>query len=172
MHRPHIFQDQDHGKGDPGVLRMMERLWCRVHTLMLPVVTEVADLYGTADGGAAATLVSKLAIEKTFQAKLEETRNAIQVSLVVFAFSAPSSDQALAHCKCYNASVLSFGFPHRANAFDCLMYPRPALVSTAKSRTILLLLPTVIVRLFKYFARAEPNSARLCVLKSVHVPAE
>lgn len=46
---------------------------------MLPVVNELADLYRTADGGAVATLVSKLAMEKTYQAKLDETRNAIQV---------------------------------------------------------------------------------------------
>lgn len=54
-------------------------LLCRVHTLMLPVVTDVSELYKTADGGAMATLIAKLAIEKSYSSKLEETRNAIQV---------------------------------------------------------------------------------------------
>ncbi len=54
--------------------------WCRVHTLMLPVVNEIGELYNTADGGAMATLIAKLAIEKSYQSKLEETRNAIQVT--------------------------------------------------------------------------------------------
>ena len=52
---------------------------CRVHTLMLPVVADIGELYRTADGGAMATLVAKLAIEKSYQSKLDETRNAIQV---------------------------------------------------------------------------------------------
>lgn len=52
----------------------------RVHTLMLPVVTDVSELYKTADGGAMATLIAKLAIEKSYSSKLEETRNAIQVN--------------------------------------------------------------------------------------------
>lgn len=46
---------------------------------MLPVVTDVSELYKTADGGAMATLIAKLAIEKSYASKLEETRNAIQV---------------------------------------------------------------------------------------------
>jgi protein transport protein SEC24 len=46
---------------------------------MLPVVNEIGELYNTADGGAMATLIAKLAIEKSYQSKLEETRNAIQV---------------------------------------------------------------------------------------------
>lgn len=47
---------------------------------MLPVVNEIGELYNTADGGAMATLIAKLAIEKSYQSKLEETRNAIQVA--------------------------------------------------------------------------------------------
>ena len=46
---------------------------------MLPVVGDIGELYRTADGGAMATLVAKLAIEKSYQSKLDETRNAIQV---------------------------------------------------------------------------------------------
>ena len=56
---------------------------------MLPVVTDLADLYRTADGGAVATLVSKLAMEKTYQAKLDETRNAIQVKPIDQHFRIP-----------------------------------------------------------------------------------
>lgn len=55
---------------------------------MLPVVTDVSELYKTADGGAMATLIAKLAIEKSYSSKLEETRNAIQVRVLLFrAFS-------------------------------------------------------------------------------------
>lgn len=51
----------------------------RVHTLMLPVVTDIGELYRTADGGAMASLIAKLAIEKSYQSKLDETRSAVQV---------------------------------------------------------------------------------------------
>lgn len=51
---------------------------------MLPVVTDVSELYKTADGGAMATLIAKLAIEKSYSSKLEETRNAIQVNTLFF----------------------------------------------------------------------------------------
>ena len=46
---------------------------------MLPVVNDIGELYRTADGGAMATLVAKLAVEKSYQSKLEDTRAAIQV---------------------------------------------------------------------------------------------
>ena len=58
---------------------------------MLPVVNDIGELYNTADGGAMATLIAKLAIEKSYQSKLEETRNAIQVLLFKILFLASSS---------------------------------------------------------------------------------
>ena len=45
----------------------------------MPVVQELADLYKSVDCAATITLLAKLAIEKSYSAKLEETRNAIQV---------------------------------------------------------------------------------------------
>ena len=53
----------------------------RVHTLAMPVVQELAELYRSVDCAASVTLLAKLAIEKSYSAKLEETRNAIQVIL-------------------------------------------------------------------------------------------
>lgn len=67
-------------------------LCCRVHTLMLPVVNDIGELYRTADGGAMATLISKLAIEKSYQSKLDETRSAIQVCVT------PSKDSYCLLC--------------------------------------------------------------------------
>lgn len=52
---------------------------CRVHTLAMPVVQELAELYRSVDCAASVTLLAKLAIEKSYSAKLGETRNAIQV---------------------------------------------------------------------------------------------
>ena len=50
----------------------------RVHTLALPVVQDLADLYRAVDGGATAALLAKLAVEKAYGARLDETRAAIQ----------------------------------------------------------------------------------------------
>ena len=51
----------------------------RVHTMAMPVVTEVQDLFRAVDGGATLTLLAKLAMEKACTSKLDDTRNAIQV---------------------------------------------------------------------------------------------
>ena len=51
----------------------------RVHTLAMPVVTEVPELFRAVDGGATLSLLAKLAVEKSYTSKLEETRAAIQV---------------------------------------------------------------------------------------------
>lgn len=50
----------------------------RVHTLALPVVSDLADLYRAVDGGATAAMLAKLAVEKAYGARLDETRAAIQ----------------------------------------------------------------------------------------------
>ena len=50
----------------------------RVHTLALPVVNDLADLYRAVDGGATAAMLAKLAVEKAYGARLDETRAAIQ----------------------------------------------------------------------------------------------
>ncbi|ESW35293.1 hypothetical protein PHAVU_001G223000 [Phaseolus vulgaris] len=54
----------------------------RVHTMAVPVVTELADLYRLADTGAIVLLLSRLAIEKTLSQKLEDARTAVQLRIV------------------------------------------------------------------------------------------
>ena len=51
----------------------------RVHTLEVPVVQDMADLYRSIDGAASAALLVKLAVEKSYNDRMEETRNALQV---------------------------------------------------------------------------------------------
>ena len=51
---------------------------CRVHTLAMPVVSELAELYNGSDAAAIACLNSKLAVEKLYSSHLEETRQAVQ----------------------------------------------------------------------------------------------
>ncbi|KAK9794070.1 hypothetical protein WJX73_006515 [Symbiochloris irregularis] len=55
----------------------------RVHTLEAPVVADMADLYRGIDGGACATLLAKLAVEKSYSDKMDETRNTFQHKLVL-----------------------------------------------------------------------------------------
>ena len=50
----------------------------RVHTAAVPVVPDLPDLYRAVDGGAMAALLAKLAVEKAYGARLDETRAAIQ----------------------------------------------------------------------------------------------
>ena len=44
------------------------------------MVGDMVDLYRGIDGGACATLLAKLAVEKSYSDKMDETRNAYQVS--------------------------------------------------------------------------------------------
>jgi len=46
----------------------------RVHTLAVPVVNELSDMFRAVDGGAMAVMVAKLAIERSYNARLEECR--------------------------------------------------------------------------------------------------
>ncbi|KAI5390829.1 hypothetical protein KIW84_075930 [Lathyrus oleraceus] len=58
----------------------------RVHTMALPVVTDLADIYRLADTGAIVSLFSSsvifVAIEKTLSYKLEDARSALQLRIV------------------------------------------------------------------------------------------
>ncbi|XP_027349439.1 protein transport protein Sec24-like At3g07100 [Abrus precatorius] len=54
----------------------------RVHTMAVPVVTDLPDLYRLADTGAIVSLLSRLAIEKTLSQKLEDARSAVQLRIV------------------------------------------------------------------------------------------
>ena len=46
----------------------------RVHTLAVPVVTELQDMFRAADGGATSAMVAKLAVERSLNGRLEEAR--------------------------------------------------------------------------------------------------
>lgn len=52
---------------------------CRVHTSEVPVVQDMADLYRSIDGPATVALLVKLAVDKAYNDKMEETRQALQV---------------------------------------------------------------------------------------------
>ena len=53
----------------------------RVHTISVPVVSELHQMYAAADQGAIAALLAKLAIEKSYVAKLDDTRQVLHVGL-------------------------------------------------------------------------------------------
>ena len=55
---------------------------CRVHTVAFPVVQEVNELFRATDAAATAALLAKLAVEKSYSSKLDETRAAIQACSV------------------------------------------------------------------------------------------
>lgn len=71
-------------------------LCLRVHTMMLPVLSELSELYRAADGAATACLLAKLGVEKSLMAKLEDTRQAL---LVGEQPPAPSATAATANPK-------------------------------------------------------------------------
>jgi protein transport protein SEC24 len=54
----------------------------RVHTMAVPVVSDLGEMYRNADTGAIICLLSRLAIEKTLSHKLEEARHVIQLRTV------------------------------------------------------------------------------------------
>ncbi|KAL2613081.1 hypothetical protein R1flu_024773 [Riccia fluitans] len=54
----------------------------RVHTMAAPVTSEIGEMYRSADVGAIASLMSRLAIEKSLTSKLEDCRQAGQSRLV------------------------------------------------------------------------------------------
>lgn len=54
----------------------------RVHTMMLPVLTELSELYRAADGAATACLLAKLGVEKSLMSKLDDTRQALLVRVM------------------------------------------------------------------------------------------
>ncbi|ESQ49323.1 hypothetical protein EUTSA_v10019975mg [Eutrema salsugineum] len=54
----------------------------RVHTAVAPVVTDLGEMYRQADTGSIVSVYTRLAIEKTLSAKLDDARNAIQQKIV------------------------------------------------------------------------------------------
>ena len=55
----------------------------RVHTLALPVVQDASELFASVDAGATVSLLAKLAVEKSYSARLEDTRSAVQAGILV-----------------------------------------------------------------------------------------
>eukprot|EP00877_Chromochloris_zofingiensis_P002473 jgi/Chrzof1/12226/Cz06g26070.t1 len=53
----------------------------RVHSMAIPIVTDLSEMYRAADGGAIATMLAKLGVEKSLTAKLEDTRQALQAKV-------------------------------------------------------------------------------------------
>ncbi|KAL0025356.1 hypothetical protein WJX79_010862 [Trebouxia sp. C0005] len=49
----------------------------RVHTLAMPVVQDLADMYKAVDAPATVNLLAKLAVEKSYHAKLDDTRSSL-----------------------------------------------------------------------------------------------
>lgn len=47
--------------------------------MAIPVVSELSQLFTAVDAAATATLLAKLAVEKSYSAKLDEARNALLV---------------------------------------------------------------------------------------------
>jgi len=56
-------------------------LHCRVHTLSVPVVSELAEMYKSADHTGMCCLMAKLAVEKTLHSKLEDTRTFVHAKV-------------------------------------------------------------------------------------------
>ena len=92
----------------------------RVHTLALPVVSDLADLYRAVDGGATAALLAKLAVEKAYGARLDETRAAIQhkVGLAL-------REYRLAHASAAGGGGGYGGQQQQFNNYGAISAPRP-----------------------------------------------
>ncbi|GIL72053.1 hypothetical protein Vretimale_545 [Volvox reticuliferus] len=53
----------------------------RVHTMAVPVVSELSDLYNVTDAGAMACMMAKLSVEKYLSSRLDETRQSLHLRL-------------------------------------------------------------------------------------------
>lgn len=85
----------------------------RVHTVAFPVVQEVNELFRATDAAATAALLAKLAVEKSYSSKLDETRAAIQARCVIrdngcHRLQERHSNSSLSHT---SADVRQFGAP-------------------------------------------------------------
>ncbi|KAL6763866.1 COP-II coat subunit [Haematococcus lacustris] len=55
----------------------------RVHTLSVPVVQDLSDMFRAADGTACAALLAKLGVEKSLSARLDESRAMVQQKVML-----------------------------------------------------------------------------------------
>ncbi|EFJ52467.1 hypothetical protein VOLCADRAFT_72688 [Volvox carteri f. nagariensis] len=53
----------------------------RVHTMAVPVVSELSDLYNNTDAGAMSCMLAKLSVEKYLSSRLDETRQSLHLRL-------------------------------------------------------------------------------------------
>lgn len=53
----------------------------------MPVVQDLADMYKAVDAPATVNLLAKLAVEKSYHAKLDDTRSSLAVSVLLLANS-------------------------------------------------------------------------------------
>lgn len=63
-------------------MQQLSWLHRRVHTLAMPVVQDLADMYKAVDAAATINLLAKLAVEKSYHAKLDDTRSSLAVQSV------------------------------------------------------------------------------------------
>jgi protein transport protein SEC24 len=54
----------------------------RVHTMCVPVVSDLGDMYKAADGPCSAALLARLAVEKSLNSRLEDARQAVAARVV------------------------------------------------------------------------------------------
>eukprot|EP00198_Chlamydomonas_reinhardtii_P012637 XP_001701974.1 COP-II coat subunit [Chlamydomonas reinhardtii] len=53
----------------------------RVHTMAVPIVSELADMFAATDAGAMTTMMAKLSVEKYLSSRLDETRQSLHARL-------------------------------------------------------------------------------------------
>ena len=54
---------------------------CRVHTMAIPVVQDLAEMYRECDPAASMNLLARLAVEKSLNSKLDDCRLGLQVGV-------------------------------------------------------------------------------------------
>jgi protein transport protein SEC24 len=77
----------------------------RVHTMSVPVVPDIAQMFRSIDGGAMSAFLTRLAVERSLTARLQDAREAMQLKL----------SQSMREFRLLNTSA--------ARAFNCLIFP-------------------------------------------------
>ncbi len=72
----------------------------------MPVVQDLADMYKAVDAAATVNLLAKLAVEKSYHAKLDDTRSSLAVSLMIICGGAiMQCDLSAMHEMCMNQKL-------------------------------------------------------------------
>ena len=77
----------------------------RVHTMSVPVVPDIAQMFRSIDGGAMSAFLTRLAVERALTARLQDARETMQLKL----------SQSMREFRLLNTSA--------ARAFNCLIFP-------------------------------------------------